>query len=640
MAPTKLPYKILKELSIPDRPAPWSVTQIDPEKTEAQLAEDLVDFFVKITDEFPPLDGYCPETYSAPFPSFQPHEIAKLIKEGRKPKSAVTGDILPSLVNECSDICAIPATRIINFCLSQGKWPLPWRMETQNAIPKKDGASTFDELRNLSCTNGLPKVLESIVLERIVSEVSLKSNQYGGICGSSTNQFLINMMDKLLRNLEDPSQVVALMSVDFSKAFNRVNHYICLDSLASAGASSDSLSMIAAFLRGRLMRFKVNNTYSSTREVHGGSPQGTKLGIFLFIVTIDRIEEKLGDPTPPPSQADTEEESSDPEDTFGLRGLVGRIGALRSFDTGVDITGTPHKTSTMDSVLRYFNESGRDTSSAHSTLPPVAPFNDPWYDKYVDDVNAGEALRVSEAVLLNTQNRQKRSICARGCQDGFDNISRNAGLIGMRVNPLKTQLLCVSGSNYCESSCHIKTGNADIHSQDSMTLLGFSFGSRPDVSQHVSLIHRKFYVRSWILRHLCGAGVPVPDICRVYSTVIRSSIEYAIPVYHPLLTLTQSDKLEKLQKRALKIIYGYKVSFNEALTKSGLQRLSERRAEIFKKFCVKTSSNALFSHWLPLNTSTGYNLRKERKYKEEPARTERLMRSPIFAMRRLLNELD
>ena len=205
----------------------WSINHLLPGKPDNQLAEELADFFVQITDEFPPLGDYCPSTYPAPFDNLEPHEVAKIIHSGKKPKSAVAGDILPSLINTCADITAIPATWITNHSLANGCWPAPWRMETQSAIPKKDGASTFDHLRNLSCTNGLFKVMETVVLERLLEEVKVGSNQYGGVRGSSTNHFLINMMDKIINCLEDPSNVVALVSIDFSKAFNRVNHRPC-----------------------------------------------------------------------------------------------------------------------------------------------------------------------------------------------------------------------------------------------------------------------------------------------------------------------------------------------------------------------------------------------------------------------------
>ena len=55
---------------------------------------------------------------------------------------------------------------------------------------------------------------------------------------------------------------MSILSVDFSKAFNRMDHRLCLDALREKGASTESLAMVKAFLTGRTMRFKVNGCLS------------------------------------------------------------------------------------------------------------------------------------------------------------------------------------------------------------------------------------------------------------------------------------------------------------------------------------------------------------------------------------------
>ena len=88
----------------------------------------------------------------------------------------------------------------------------------------------------------------------------------------------------------------------------------------------------------------------------------------------------------------------------------------------------------------------------------------------------------------------------------------------------------------------------------------------------------------------------------------------------------------------MKTIFGFSTTY-DALAKSGLARLSDRREEILKKFALKTAKNPLFEHWFPRHLPSKYNLRKEKQYEEELARTERLRNSPLFVMRRLLNDL-
>ena len=92
------------------------------------------------------------------------------------------------------------------------------------------------------------------------------------------------------------------------------------------------------------MRFNVNNTMSTERAVHGGSPQGTRLGNFLFITTINTIEDSMDLIPPSPStdlQDEEEEHLDDVTDSYGLRRMVGRIGAVRRFDSGV-VHPVPH----------------------------------------------------------------------------------------------------------------------------------------------------------------------------------------------------------------------------------------------------------------------------------------------------------
>ena len=171
-----------------------------------------------------------------------------------------------------------------------------------------------------------------------------------------------------------------------------------------------------------------------------------------------------------------------------------------------------------------------------------------------------------------------------------------------------------------------------------MTLLGFKFGHRPNLDAHMELVWRKFNVRMWVIRHLKQSGVPDKDIAAVFASTIRPAIEYACPVYSPMLTKSQAEDLEKMQRRVLKVIYGHKTSYRDALSKAGIPTMSDRRASICERFANKTSASPQWSRWFPLNPEQNYNLRRKQKFKEFHANTERLYRSPLYTMRRSLNK--
>jgi len=61
----------------------------------------------------------------------------------------------------------------------------------------------------------------------------------------------------------------------------------------------------------------------------------------------------------------------------------------------------------------------------------------------------------------------------------------------------------------------------------------------------------------------------------VYTSIIRSVIEYACPVWHPSLTKKLSKDTECVQKRCLKLLFPA-LSYTESSRKSGLERLDDR----------------------------------------------------------------
>ena len=264
-----------------------------------------------------------------------------------------------------------------------------------------------------------------------------------------------------------------------------------------------------------------------------------------------------------------------------------------------------------------------------------------WFLKYIDDGLAGEKLPLSAASTHITHNKEKKMIHASKSEDFLKKTIQNAGKIGMKINAKKTKLLCINVTRNAHTNTFIKTNEFDqIEGAETLKLLGFTFGRRPDAAAHVEYITRKTYGKRWIIRHLQASGINEDKLVKIYSCYIRPTIEYASVTYHALLTEDLSNKIEDLQKESLKMIYGVKTSYKKCLEKANIETLKKRRENAVRVFANKNKNNPrVGQRWFAKNPNyeAGASTRKREECLVKKSNTERLKNGPLNTMRAILN---
>ena len=147
-----------------------------------------------------------------------------------------------------------------------------------------------DELRIISLTSFSSKVYEAFVIDWLMKFVGHKIDwaQYGGQKGNSISHYLIELTNFVLYNqdMKNPRAVLAMM-IDFSKAYNRVNHNKLIEVLSELGVPTWLLKIVMAFLTERELILRYKGKSSGKKSLPGGTPQGTRLGMFLFLILIN-----------------------------------------------------------------------------------------------------------------------------------------------------------------------------------------------------------------------------------------------------------------------------------------------------------------------------------------------------------------
>ena len=94
-------------------------------------------------------------------------------------------------------------------------------------------------------------------------------------------QFIYNSLDK--------REIVGCIYVDYSKAFDTLDHSILCKKLALYGLSAWVVDWCRNYLNNRKQQVKVNGNMSECEGVTYGVPQGSILGPLFFILYVNDV---------------------------------------------------------------------------------------------------------------------------------------------------------------------------------------------------------------------------------------------------------------------------------------------------------------------------------------------------------------
>ena len=101
------------------------------------------------------------------------------------------------------------------------------------------------------------------------------------------NHYLIKMVDRVLDALDGSTngetQAVIASFIDWSKAFDRQDPTLAVLSFQNNGVRPCLIPLLMSFFEGRSMRVKWHGVMSGSKQLPGGGPQGTSLGIWSYL---------------------------------------------------------------------------------------------------------------------------------------------------------------------------------------------------------------------------------------------------------------------------------------------------------------------------------------------------------------------
>ena len=126
------------------------------------------------------------------------------------------------------------------------------------------------------------------LIEFINENGHLYEYQFGFQKGKSTSMASVTLIDKVTEALDKGECIIGVF-LDFSKAFDTVDHDILLQKLTLYGIQDIMLKWFKDYLSNRVQYVTYNGMKSMREKIKCGVPQGSILGPLLFLMYINDL---------------------------------------------------------------------------------------------------------------------------------------------------------------------------------------------------------------------------------------------------------------------------------------------------------------------------------------------------------------